>query len=333
MKLREMKIYLSIGIILLTLGLVACGPAQDPGDEAATATAKAEGIPAEEQEEAQESEAVSEAVEVVAPEQPSVPEVSQGEEFDVYAGLGAGGFETTGSGLQIAILEEGDGETPESGQLVAVHYTGWLEDGTSFDSSVERGEPITFALDRQMVIPGWDEGIGMLQVGDTARLIIPSDLAYGEAGRPGIPPNATLVFDVQLLDISEGAPESPTEVDAADYVLSDSGLQYHDLTVGDGPALEEGQVATIHFTVWLEDGTIADSSLDRGQPIQMLVGGGQNIPGWEEGLMSMRVGGQRQMIIPSELAFGEEGAGGGFIPPNTVLILQLEVLDAQSPPQ
>ena len=89
----------------------------------------------------------------------------------------------------------------------------------------------------------------------------------------------------------------------------------------------------MHYTVWLEDGTLVDSSLDRDQPIQMLVGGGQNIPGWEEGLMSMNVGGKRQMVIPSELAFGEEGAGNGFIPPNAVLILELEVLDAESAPQ
>lgn len=325
MRFREKKIYMVIGIILLTLGMVACGPAQDPDDEAATATARAQGEP----EEAPESEAA----EVVAPEQPDAPEVAAAEEFDIYGGLGEAGFETTASGLQIAILEEGDGDMPEQGEVVAVHYTGWLEDGSSFDSSVSRGEPISFALGRQMVIPGWDEGIAMLQVGDTARLIIPSDLAYGEAGRPGIPPNATLIFDVQLIDISEGAPDAPAEVDSSDYEISDTGLQYYDLETGDGPALEVGQVATVHYTVWLEDGTYIDSSLDRGQPMQMLVGGGQNIAGWEEGVMSMHVGGQRQIIIPSELAFGEEGAGQGLIPPNAGLVLELEVLDAQSPPE
>ena len=109
MRFGEKTIYLVIGIVLLTLGLVACGPAQDPDDEAATAPAEAAGEP----EEAQESEAASESAEVVAPEQPSAPEVSEGVDFDVYGGLGEAGFETTASGLQIAIKEEGDGETPE----------------------------------------------------------------------------------------------------------------------------------------------------------------------------------------------------------------------------
>lgn len=339
MRSSEKTIYLLAGLIILALGIVACGPAQDPEFEAATATARAEGVPDEEQEEVSRDasdeveESEGELAEAEADEAVSVPEDAENAEFDVYAGLGEAGFETTDSGLQFAILEQGDGEQPEAGQVVAVHYTGWLEDGTSFDSSVERGEPISFAIGRQMVIPGWDEGIALLQVGGKARLIIPSDLAYGEAGRPGIPPNSTLIFDVELVDISEGAPESPTEIDPDDYVVSDTGLQYYDMVEGDGAALEEGQVATMHFTVWLEDGTFVDSSLNRNQPIQMIVGGGQNIPGWEEGLLSMQVGGQRQMIIPSELAFGEEGAGGGFIPPNAVLILELEVLDAQDAPQ
>ena len=335
MKLEETKIYIVIGIFLLALGLVACGPAQDPELEAATATARAEGAPAEEPEaEAEtESEAVSEAAEEEASEQSSEPQESEAEEFDIYAGLSESEFETTESGLQYAILEQGDGEQAQTGQVVAVHYTGWLEDGNSFDSSSNRGEPISFALGQGMVIPGWDEGIAMLNVGDKARLIIPGDLAYGEAGGPGIPPNATLIFDVELVSVSEGAPESPTEVDPGDYTVTDSGLQYYDLVEGDGPALEEGQMAIMHFSVWLDDGSFVDSSLNRGQPIPMIVGGGQNIPGWEEGLMSMNVGGVRQMIIPPELAFGEAGAGGGIIPPNATLVLELEVIEAQNPPQ
>lgn len=334
MKRTETSIFMLIGILLLALGLVACGPAQDPENEAATATTRAEGVPTEEpvEEPESESETVSEDVEAAAPEEPPVSSASEGEEFDVYAGLGEDNFETTASGLQYVILEQGDGEQPEPGQVVSVHYTGWLEDGTSFDSSVSRGEPISFALDQGMVIPGWDEGISLLHVGDKARLVIPSDLAYGEAGRPGIPSNATLIFDVELVGVSEGAPESPVAVDPDDYEVSDSGLQYFDFVESDGPQLEEGQLATMHFTIWLEDGTLIDSSLNHGTPIQMIVGGGQTFPGWEEGILDMRVGAQRQIVIPPELAFGEEGAGD-VIPPNAVLILEVEVLEAQDPPQ
>ncbi len=113
------------------------------------------------------------------------------------------------TGLGIIDIEAGSGETPEMGKLVVVHYTGWLsEDGTKFDSSLDRGPPFEFALGAGQVIAGWDEGVATMKVGGTRRLIIPSELAYGEEGRPGIPPNAELTFDIELLEIKE-APESP----------------------------------------------------------------------------------------------------------------------------
>ena len=111
---------------------------------------------------------------------------------------------TTESGLQYIVLREGSGATPERGQQVNVHYTGWLTDGTKFDSSVDRGEPIAFPIGTGYVIPGWDEGILAMKVGEQRRLIIPFELAYGEAGRlPVIPPRATLIFDVELVGIGE----------------------------------------------------------------------------------------------------------------------------------
>jgi peptidylprolyl isomerase len=112
------------------------------------------------------------------------------------------------TGLGIIDIETGTGETPEAGQTLAVHYTGWLSDGTKFDSSLDRGTPFEFALGQGQVIPGWDEGLATMNVGGIRRLILPPELAYGEAGRPGIPPNAELTFDIQLLEIKE-TPESP----------------------------------------------------------------------------------------------------------------------------
>lgn len=113
------------------------------------------------------------------------------------------GFEQTSSGLRYKILQAGTGAKPAKGDRVSVHYEGSLLDGTVFDSSVERGEPIEFLLGVGQVIPGWDEGIQLLKVGDKARLLIPSDLAYGSRGAGGvIPPNAPLLFDVSLEGIS-----------------------------------------------------------------------------------------------------------------------------------
>ena len=108
----------------------------------------------------------------------------------------------TDSGLKFEDLAPGDGATAEAGQQVSVHYTGWLTDGTKFDSSVDRGMPFQFTLARGMVIRGWDEGVLGMRVGGKRKLTIPPQLGYGAQGAGGvIPPNATLVFDVELLDI------------------------------------------------------------------------------------------------------------------------------------
>lgn len=110
-------------------------------------------------------------------------------------------FETTESGLKSIVLTEGTGDTsPAATDRVKVHYTGWLLDGTKFDSSVDRGSPATFPLNG--VIAGWTEGVALMKVGEKRKFIIPGDLAYGPQGSPPrIPPNATLVFDVELLAI------------------------------------------------------------------------------------------------------------------------------------
>ncbi len=109
---------------------------------------------------------------------------------------------TTASGLQYTDLVEGTGAMPKPGQRVTVHYTGTLEDGTQFDSSRDRGRPFTFQIGVGQVIKGWDEGVGTMRVGGRRQLVIPPDLGYGSRGAGGvIPPNATLLFDVELLRI------------------------------------------------------------------------------------------------------------------------------------
>lgn len=110
---------------------------------------------------------------------------------------------TTASGLKYKDMKVGDGATPQKGQTVFVHYTGTLEDGTKFDSSRDRNRPLSFKLGKGQVIKGWDEGLSTMKVGGRRQLIIPPDLGYGTRGAAGvIPPNATLIFDVELLKIS-----------------------------------------------------------------------------------------------------------------------------------
>jgi FKBP-type peptidyl-prolyl cis-trans isomerase len=130
----------------------------------------------------------------------------------LFADAGAGGTggpppvtgqsNTTPSGLEYLDVVVGTGAVAKAGQQVSVHYTGWLADGSSFDSSVSRGQPFAFALGRGQVIKGWDEGVSGMRIGGKRRLIIPAALGYGARGAPGaIPPNATLIFDVELLDV------------------------------------------------------------------------------------------------------------------------------------
>jgi peptidylprolyl isomerase len=118
----------------------------------------------------------------------------------------AGSTVTTPSGLQIMDVKVGTGASPRAGQICVVHYTGWLyvngAKGKKFDSSVDRGQPFEFPLGRQQVIPGWDEGVASMKVGGKRTLIIPPALGYGAQGAGGvIPPNATLIFDIELLNV------------------------------------------------------------------------------------------------------------------------------------
>jgi hypothetical protein len=116
---------------------------------------------------------------------------------------GGGGSEvTTATGLKYVDIKEGDGPSPQTGQTVSVHYTGTLENGTKFDSSVDRGKPFEFKIGTGSVIKGWDEGLMTMKVGGKRKLIIPSKLGYGPQGSPPkIPGNSTLIFDVELLGI------------------------------------------------------------------------------------------------------------------------------------
>lgn len=113
------------------------------------------------------------------------------------------GLEADEAGVLVKILQPGEGPVPARGSQVRVHYTGWLEDGRKFDSSVDRGRPFTFRLGRGEVISGWDQEVAQMHVGEKRRVVIPSPLAYGERRAGIIPPNSNLVFDIELLGIEE----------------------------------------------------------------------------------------------------------------------------------
>jgi peptidylprolyl isomerase len=228
--------------------------------------------------------------------------------------------------------EAGSGEIARPGDRVAVHYTGTLADGTVFDSSYERGQPIEFVLGQGMVIPGWEQGIALMREGGKATLIIPPQLAYGPQGSPPtIPPDATLTFEVELVEVF--AAPAPVEVGDADYTETETGLKYYDMETGAGQTPVVGDRVLMEFAAWLDDGTFLGSSDQSGGPLVATLGIGQLFPGWEEGVLSMQEGGTRQLVIPPALGYGEQGAGN-IVPPNATLIWQvtlLNVIEARVP--
>ena len=119
---------------------------------------------------------------------------------------------------------------------------------------------------------------------------------------------------------------SPTKVTGKAKSTA-SGLQYWDITVGTGTAASSGKTVKVHYTGWLTSGKKFDSSVDRGQPFMFKLGAGQVIKGWDEGVSGMKVGGKRQLRIPPDLGYGAQGVGGGLIPPNSILIFDVELLD------
>jgi peptidylprolyl isomerase len=235
---------------------------------------------------------------------------------------------TTDSGLQYADLTEGKGAEAEQASIVSTHFTIWVQGDKEdeFVFSSEGGDPVSFIVGGGTVFPGWEEGVLNMKQGGVRQLVIPPDLALGEAGGNGIPPNATVVMEIELVEVRE--PITMTDVDEDDYTTTESGLKYYDLVEGKGDMPEAGQTVVVHYTGWLEDGTQFDSSLNRGTPFTFTLGQGSVIQGWDEGLATMKVGGKRQLVIPPDLGYGDQGSGG-TIPPGATLIFEVELLEIQ----
>lgn len=235
---------------------------------------------------------------------------------------------TTDSGLVYRVLQSGTGDAlPLATSKVDVHYSGWMvEGGRMFDSSVVRGESISFGLDE--VIPGWTEGLQLMKTGEKARFWIPGHLAYGEEPTGGGRPHGTLVFDVELLSFVNPPPPPETPGDLADppadAIHTESGLVYRVLQTGTG---DESPVASsnvnVHYTGWMvSNGELFDSSVVRGEPISF--GLGQVIPGWTEALQLMKTGEKARFWIPGSLAYGETESRPGL--PFGTLVFDVELL-------
>jgi FKBP-type peptidyl-prolyl cis-trans isomerase len=237
---------------------------------------------------------------------------------------------TTASGLKYTMKQLGNGEQATPGTAVSVHYIGRLADGKTFDSSRDRGQPFSFKLGSGQVIKGWDEGIALMRVGDRAILTIPPNLGYGDRDMGMIPPNSTLFFDVELMEIKEAV--KPWTITSKDTITTASGLKYiivEKAKDANAPKAEAGKMVSVHYTGFLLDGNkIFDSSVERGTPISFPLGQSQVIKGWDEGIALMHVGDKYRLIIPPNLGYGSQGAGN-VIPGGATLCFDVELMEVK----
>lgn len=237
--------------------------------------------------------------------------------------------EKTTTGLAHKVLSKGSGSThPNPWDSVTVHYSGWTTDGKMFDSSVKRGRPATFGL--KQVIPGWTEGLQLMVEGEKRRFWIPVELAYNN--RPG-KPAGMLVFDVELQSIKAGKAPIPAPEDVAaapaDAKTTASGLAYKVLQPGKGNKPNEWDKVEVHYTGWMTNGEMFDSSVQRGRPATFGLKG--VIKGWTEGLQLMQEGGKTRFWIPGNLAYGEVARRPGA--PAGTLVFDVELVKVTSMPK
>lgn len=241
------------------------------------------------------------------------------------------GAVTTASGLQFLEETPGTGAAPQPGNLITMDYTATLVDGTVLVDTYSEGKPVTTVWGKDWLLPGWEEGMGLMKAGGKAKMVLPPELAFGAEGYGSfIPGNAQVIIEVELLKVEE-APV-PSEVSADQLTTSDTGLQYYDLVVGTGEEAVKSATVSTHYTIWVKTETgfdYIDTSL-RDVPLEFVVGRGDMVfPGWEEGVTGMKVGGKRYLVIPPDLGMGDQE--NGMVPANSTLVMEIELTNVVPP--
>jgi len=259
------------------------------------------------------------------------------------------------SGLYYIEIVPGTGKAIETGDIVTFHFNLMLSDGTQVFSSYDKGEPMQLTCGKPFDTPGFDQGVSLMKKGGKAKFIVPSSIAFGQAGRGAIiPPYSTLIYDVEVTDVMtksefdkmQETQKKQQEMEKSlaksqemgklqQYLKSNnikvqpttSGLYYIETVKGTGAKAEPGKKVKVHYTGTLLDGTKFDSSVDRGEPFSFTLGQGQVIKGWDEGIGLMNVGGKATLIIPSSIAY--EDRDMGVIKPYSPLLFNVELIEVE----
>ena len=214
--------------------------------------------------------------------------------------------------LEITDLSPGNGVLVALGQTLKVTYEGRLEDGTMFDSTDETGLPWYFTMVEGQVIEGWLDGLIGMEVEGTRRLVIPPHLAFGREGRClsdgscPVPPNSTVTYDITV-----------------EAILDDVVIEV--VTEGVGASADVGRLVAVSYTGTFVNGQVFDSTEFSGQPFVFRLGSGQVISGWDRGILGMKEGAIRNLVIPPQYAYGSGGVPGR-IPPYTTLLFRVEMV-------
>lgn len=214
--------------------------------------------------------------------------------------------------LRVEDIKVGKGPAAKADDVMTMTYRGTLLDGKVFDETGKK-PPFTFILGKGQVIKGWDQGMVGIKAGGKRRLTIPASLAYGERAVGDIPANSTLVFEVEALRIDD--PKNPAKV------------EIKELKGGSGPAATANSTVTVHYRGLFVNGVEFDASIGK-EPMTIALGQGSLIPGFEQGVVGMKVGGKRKVTIPYHLAYGEKGRAP-TIPRMTALVFELELISIQ----
>jgi peptidylprolyl isomerase len=250
-------------------------------------------------------------------------------------------IKTTESGIKYFDETVGEGREAKVGDLLSIHFKGWIiVDSTNLFSdwtkdstrlpymigdSYRNQKAVKFVLGEDAFIRGTDDGIVGMKPNGKRMIVIPSELAYGEMGVGPVPPNSDLKVSIELLDVKDPVVAEMWDVDRSKIKTTESGLMYVIIDEGKGDIVTEGNVVTVHYSGFLEDGTKFDSSVERDESFSFVVGNKQVIPGWDEGIRFLKKGGKARFVIPPALGYGDITAGK--IPPNSTLVFDVELLD------